>query len=129
MEILQLQLLSVDNLDSQQKVNNIPHVSQCLYLHISDSAAYYFGHCFGYGIVHGLPVLLSTIECSSAELQLSQCNHIRSRGAFFFNNLELGAKQQEKVRITRRTIRYISAVYFTIICTAVPWCASESSNL
>ena len=54
-----------------------------LCLHISDSATYAFSPCFGYGIQHGLPALLSRVECSSAELQLSQCNYTRFSGIYW----------------------------------------------
>ena len=57
-----------------------------------DSAAYIVSSSCNifirHGIRQGLPVILNNVECSSAELQLSHCNHdTRFRGSYWYNQL------------------------------------------
>ena len=63
-------------------------------MYISDSAAYYFSNRFRYYQYYGLPVLLVTIECSSAELQLSQCNYTRYSGIHTYWRRQFGVRCQ-----------------------------------
>jgi hypothetical protein len=64
---------------------NVLFVNDLICLQILDSVAYITSSCFlrfEYEIRQGLPVTLGTVECSSAELQLSHCGHTRFNGRY-----------------------------------------------
>jgi hypothetical protein len=92
-------------------------------LHISDSAAYSSSISFSH-IGYGLPVLLSDVECSSAELQLSYCNHTRFSGTLITR--QIGVRCQTNTESKVIIILLLSdperhiASYWYAIYTAVP---------